>query len=155
MSRPLGSPFHFQVSSALEVPSPQVPTSGSPSGSPTFVPLQVRTGGPSYPWLPSSKRASPCCLPQAPPPAFSRADPLTTWPTPTSLTSRATPRFSRFFLAMLFARIPQSLLDAPIGGITHARTVVRLLYWPQRGERWGLVVAVWWRGGASVERPCL
>lgn len=76
---------------------------------------------------------------------------------PTSpLTSRATPRFSRFFLVMLIAGIPQSLLDAPIGGNTHAQTLVLLPHWLSRQQEVGLLeVAILLRGVANLAQPCL
>lgn len=126
----LGLSFHPHVSFPLEVPSLLVPPRTFQLAFPSARPSSPGTPSDSL-WPLTSLARTRVTLTFSPHPSSNLEPGRPTspprgegnerpGPPPISpLTSRATPRFSRFFLVMLLAGIPQSLLDAPTGGNTH------------------------------------
>lgn len=152
----LGSPFHFISSQGLQIsyralfgdPLAFSPHLSRPLGSKSSTDATFDSpSGPSHPRVPRPNPRRSHFLPPLPPPTSSPADPLPAAgrssrlaAAPVSpLTSKATPRFSRFFLVMLLDGFPKSLLDAPTGGATHVQSLVLLPHWPPRWREAGLL----------------
>ena len=154
LKRFLSGPPNFRTAPSLGLP---LPASLFPSGNPlTFCshlswplgPCNLRFSQravchPRVP-LPNPRRPHllllllpPTSSPADPPSAAGRSSRQAAAPV-SPLTSKATPRFSRFFLVILLDGFPESLLDAPTGSATHVQSLVLLAHWPPRWREAGL-----------------